>query len=146
MNRTLPKALLLVSLTLVGAMSLLASNEPIPGVDIIVQKKPGGIAVANTKSDAQGKFVIDNLAAGSYSLIIGVPQAKAIVSTTRSNIKHSSATVENGVQQESVSITFEQGQERSAVVEITITANKGKITGEIILAAPPATKAGGAQR
>lgn len=44
----------------------LASREPIPGIDIIVQKKPGGIAVV-TPVDASGKFSV-RLEPGQYTV------------------------------------------------------------------------------
>ena len=40
----------------------------IVGVDITVQRKPGGKVAAQLKSDASGNFEIKNLEAGSYTL------------------------------------------------------------------------------
>ncbi len=113
-----------------------AGSKPIPGVDIIVQKKPGGIAMHATTDNA-GKFVFDNLDAGQYALSVKPkpPQTKAIVSTTRSNIKHQGMKVENGVQVVTASVQL--GAD-AASAEIEITAAKGKIIGTVTSAAPAA--------
>jgi len=44
-----------------------AIDNPIPGVDIIVKKHPGGIVV-QTKTDARGNFTIGTLAPGEYEI------------------------------------------------------------------------------
>ena len=111
----------------VFAGSASATNEPIPGVDVIVRKKPGGIAMHAT-TDSSGHFVFENLAAGTYTLAAAAPQTRAAISTTRSNIKHSSVSVTNGVQVVTVSVEIGTG---SASAEIEITSAKGKITGTV---------------
>ena len=44
-----------------------AAINPIPGVDIIVKKKPGNIAIHAT-TDSTGKFSINKLTPGTYTL------------------------------------------------------------------------------
>lgn len=104
-----------------------AINDPIPGVDIIVRKNPGGKAV-QAKTDKNGKFVFANLGAGTYLLSVKMPQTKAI-STSRSNIKHPSRSMENGVEVVDVSIAL--GKDQPAPVEIAITKNGGQIIGTV---------------
>ncbi|MHB1052345.1 MAG: carboxypeptidase-like regulatory domain-containing protein [Thiobacillus sp.] len=58
-----------LALLLPGAAAL-AIGTPIPGIDIVVKKNPGGIAVsAPTGSD--GTYQLQGLAAGSYDLSVG---------------------------------------------------------------------------
>ena len=104
---------------------------PIPGVDIIVRKKPGGNAMRVTPGQT-GTFVFEHLAAGQYTLSVEPPpsqtQNKNIVNTTRSNIKHPITTVVGGVQV--VTVTVQAGTQ-PASTDIDITAAQGKITGTV---------------
>ena len=45
----------------------MAGNNPIPGVDIIVRSKPGGIAI-QVKTGADGTYKFTGLAPGTYDL------------------------------------------------------------------------------
>ena len=59
----------------------MASISPIPGVDIIVRSKPGGIAI-QVKTGADGTYKFTGLAPGTYDLIIpGQPVKLVTVST-----------------------------------------------------------------
>ena len=59
----------------------MASNNPIPGVDIIVRKRPGGIAI-QVKTGADGAYKFTRLAPGTYDLIItGQPVKSVAVGT-----------------------------------------------------------------
>ena len=59
----------------------MAANNPIPGVDIIVRSKPGGIAI-QVKTGADGTYKFTGLAPGTYDLIIpGQPVKLVTVST-----------------------------------------------------------------
>ena len=59
----------------------MAGNNPIPGVDIIVRSKPGGIAI-QVKTGADGTYKFTGLAPGTYDLIIpGQPVKLVTVST-----------------------------------------------------------------
>ena len=55
--------------------------NPIPGVDIIVRKKPGGIAI-QVKTGADGTYKFTQLAPGTYDLATaGQPPQLVIVGT-----------------------------------------------------------------
>ncbi|MES2592653.1 MAG: T9SS type A sorting domain-containing protein [Bacteroidota bacterium] len=49
------------------------ASDPIPGVDIIVRKKPGGIAMRELKTSPFGEFSMSNLANGNYDLLVDIP-------------------------------------------------------------------------
>lgn len=49
------------------------SNNPIPGVDIIVRSKPGGIAMREIKTDPLGYYSIGDLDNGAYDLFVDIP-------------------------------------------------------------------------
>ena len=57
---------------IVSATPVLAANDPIPGVDIIVRKNPGNNLVVQTHTDATGKFTA-SLAPGRYTLELTGP-------------------------------------------------------------------------
>ena len=57
-------ALLLAQIAVVGTA---VAIDPIPGVDIIVKKNPGGIMV-RTQSDTSGRFQLGTLSEGRYSV------------------------------------------------------------------------------
>jgi len=48
----------------------MATNDPIPGVDIIVEKNPGG-TIVHIQTDANGTVTFRHLAPGKYVLTIG---------------------------------------------------------------------------
>ena len=108
-------------------------DYPIPGVDIIVRRKPGGKALHATPGQT-GTFVFEHLAAGQYTLSVEPPpsQNKTFINTTRSNIKHPTTTVVGGVQV--VTVTVQAGTQ-PASTDIAITAAQGKITGTVTSAA-----------
>ena len=59
----------------------MASINPIPGIDIIVRSRPGGIAI-QVKTGADGTYKFTGLAPGTYDLIIpGQPVKLVTVST-----------------------------------------------------------------
>lgn len=59
----------------------MATNSPIPGVDIIVRKRPGGIAI-QVKTGADGTYKFTQLAPGTYDLLIpGQPVKLVTVGT-----------------------------------------------------------------
>jgi hypothetical protein len=125
-----------VILGLLGGSASIAQsiNNPIPGVDIIVKKIPGGNPKPAT-TGKDGKFVFANLGAGKYLLSVKMPQTKALINTTHSNIRHPGRSMENGVEVFNVSI--ELGREQPAPVEIEITKNGGKIIGTVTRAETP---------
>ena len=57
----------------------MAGSNPIPGVDIIVRKRPGGIAI-QVKTGADGTYKFTGLAPGTYDLATaGQPPQLVIV-------------------------------------------------------------------
>ena len=49
---------------LFSAISLAAAfvqGDPIPGVDVSIEQSPGGIIIATTRTDGNGKFVFKNI-------------------------------------------------------------------------------------
>ena len=66
---------------LFGFANFAIAADPIPGVDVIVRKKPGGIAI-QVKTGADGTYKFTGLAPGTYDLIIpGQPVKLVTVST-----------------------------------------------------------------
>lgn len=55
------------------ASPAMAINDPIPGVDIIVKKNPGGIALVEDVTDMRGGFTVRLKAAGRYTLSTACP-------------------------------------------------------------------------
>ncbi|MDP1748719.1 MAG: carboxypeptidase-like regulatory domain-containing protein [Reyranella sp.] len=68
-----------VVLAVVPASGAFAAENPIPGIDIIVQKKPGDVVVARTTTDAKGEFTLKDLAPGKYTIEI---DGKGLVAAT----------------------------------------------------------------
>ena len=48
-------------------------NNPIPGIDIIVRKEPGGSAFRQDKTGLDGQFEINNLDDGEYKMFVDMP-------------------------------------------------------------------------
>ena len=55
----------------------MAAIDPIPGVDIIVRSKPGGIAI-QVKTGADGTYKFTGLAPGTYDLLIPGQPVKSV--------------------------------------------------------------------
>lgn len=49
------------------------ANNPIPGVDVVVKKKPGGAAFHEDKTDSGGDYDIAGLEDGDYELFVDIP-------------------------------------------------------------------------
>ena len=65
-----------------SSSAAMAAIDPIPGVDIIVRKRPGGIAL-KVKTGADGTYKFTGLASGNYDLIIpGQPVKSVTVSVS----------------------------------------------------------------
>ena len=60
----------------VSANSLLKNNDPIPGIDIIVEKDPEDNPVAETTTDTFGNFAFPFLDDGDYTLWVDIPGLK----------------------------------------------------------------------
>jgi hypothetical protein len=61
-----------------------ATSDPIPGVDIIVKKNPGGIVVFRGQSGRDGKFAC-KLEEGNYELQLSYDQIKRVLSAKNKN-------------------------------------------------------------
>ncbi|MEP7317067.1 MAG: carboxypeptidase-like regulatory domain-containing protein [Sphingomicrobium sp.] len=103
-------------------------NLPIPGVDIIVKRKPPRGEALTAVSDASGRFAFKDVAAGQYELSVIPRQTRQVINTTRSNIKHPIASQQDGV--EVVTVDAELGG-RAVSTIITITADRAVITGTV---------------
>jgi len=68
MKSNFVRAALAVLALVLAATGAMASETPIPGVDIIVRKKPGGSAIVVATTDASGKFTARLAEPGNYSL------------------------------------------------------------------------------
>lgn len=129
-----------VRTTLVAAMLLVLSvtsasaGRPVPGVDVIVEKNPGGVAVGTVTSDKDGEFEFANLKPGKYLLDYQPSQS---INTTRSNIRHQTK-MKQEVQEDESLIGFVTGKEGKpfATVALEITAKAGKLTGVVTQAEP----------
>ncbi len=53
--------------------SLLKNNDPVPGIDIIVEKDPEEDAIVETTTDAFGNFTIAALDDGNYKIWVDIP-------------------------------------------------------------------------
>lgn len=49
------------------------TNEPIPGIDIVVLKKPAKTAMTEIKTDSTGSFDVINLYDGDYEIFVDIP-------------------------------------------------------------------------
>lgn len=49
------------------------TNKPIPGVDVVVKKKPSGSAFREVKSDSYGDYSLSNLDNGDYEIHVDIP-------------------------------------------------------------------------
>ncbi|MDO8973591.1 carboxypeptidase-like regulatory domain-containing protein, partial [Reyranella sp.] len=70
------------------------SNAPIPGIDVVVQKKPsGGKAISTSKTDGTGQTTFRQLEPGNYEVALpSVPGGGSVSMTTFVNGKESSRT------------------------------------------------------
>lgn len=73
-----------LALLLPGAAALATSN-PIPGVDIIVKKNPGGIAVS-APTGADGAYQFKGLAPGNYDLSVAGQRVQTITVDNKGSI------------------------------------------------------------
>jgi hypothetical protein len=141
-----------VAFTILLPNNAFASNTPIPGIDVVIQKQPAGGAMKTT-TDKSGKFSFTKLEAGTYSVTISpapkgdASPAKAPVVLTRSNIKRPSALVVNGVEVHDLVVSL--GTTAPAPVTIVLEKAGGTISGTVTAAEPakePATAGDAAKR
>ena len=118
---TIVAALVLVVLT----SSAFATNDPIPGVDIIVRRNPGGIKVGMTKTDDKGTYKIEGLEPGNYEV-----EFPSVINTSRSNIRHLGVV--------ELDVELDQGKEAKgkSSMKLTIKDKKSTLSGVVSKAAP----------
>lgn len=124
------------TVTHAAASNQRSMEDPIPGVDMKLGRNPGGIMI-HTKTDKDGNFVFENLAAGQYELTVNRPQTPTTTKgSTGQRARHEISkscirnmkSVTNGV--EVVTVDVELGAGRASA-EIEITGANGKITGKV---------------
>ena len=126
LNKTVAAMLLAPLAVVTLASAAWADNRPIPGVDIIVQKDPGDGKLVRVQTNREGRFVVEGLTAGTYTVRIPAPvAARAIISTTRSNIKKPTSAMARGI--EVVTIEAEMGQGPAEAV-FMIGAARGSLS------------------
>ena len=77
---------LLSTATLLCWASMALAGEPIAGVDVKLNKNPGG-SVAKVKSDANGNYQFSKLAPGNYDLCIADEPCKLVVVGKEGTVK-----------------------------------------------------------
>jgi hypothetical protein len=58
-----------------SAAAMMLVNNPIPGIDIIVRKEPGGTAI-KVKTDDKGGFALNAVEPGTYRVTLGGPSLR----------------------------------------------------------------------
>ena len=118
-----------VVLLLLFGGSASATNDPIPGVDIIV--RPKSIPAVMVMSDKDGKFVLDKESAGKCTIEFDLEKVKAIAGTTKATVRHAKSVV-RGVEVHEVIVTFDKNaKEEFKPFEIELGKKGGKIIGTI---------------
>jgi hypothetical protein len=72
----LSRHILVLFLLLVSSIGLRAAS--VPGIDVVVSTRPGGILAYKGKTDARGLFETKNLAPGSYTVEMRSSRGKAM--------------------------------------------------------------------
>ena len=127
-------AMLLAPLAAVSLASAAgAAPNPIPGVDIIVRKCPTCLVVTRTRTGRDGRFAVEGLTAGTYSIRVAasfdMPRNAAIAAMhSRSNIKRISTAMAGGAQ---VVMVDAESDEGPAEAEFRITAPRGRVVGVV---------------
>lgn len=57
-------------------------NNPIPGIDVVVRKKPAGNAIGQSTTDAQGQLTFKQLGPGDYDVVLPRVASGGTVSMT----------------------------------------------------------------
>ena len=84
MKKIINSILFLFAITIFLTSSVFAAT-PIPGINIVIKKNPGAIAVANSSSDNNGKFAFDNLEEGKYDITVSYDEIIKTVSQMDKN-------------------------------------------------------------
>jgi len=115
------------AVTLLFAPAGLPQNNPIPGIDVVVRKQPGGSAIKAT-TDKEGRFVFAGLKEGTYVLSVSPPPAKN-PNTGRSN--HLQAAVASGDGVVKVMVAFGPGKGGEEPITVKVPKDGVKITGTV---------------
>jgi hypothetical protein len=84
MKKSIIYLLFVFAISAFSTNMVFATSEPIPGVDIIVKKNPGGIVVFRGQSGKDGKFAC-KLEEGNYELQLSYDQIKRVLITQNKN-------------------------------------------------------------
>jgi hypothetical protein len=77
----------------IGYNAHIRTNDPIPGVDIIVQKNPGGTVMEVKTDSSSGNYTLNALTNGSYTMFVDIP---GCYMANGCNFSISNGTVING--------------------------------------------------
>jgi hypothetical protein len=69
--KSLGAALCALAFVVACVPSAFASNQPIPGIDVVVKKQPAGGITLKATTDAKGEITIKELPAGRYTIELG---------------------------------------------------------------------------
>ena len=105
-------AALALSFSMTAAM---AASDPIPGVDIIVRKNPGGLAVVVATTDAKGKFSARIAEPGNYTLSTACHPKTACLGYTGTV----TFTVTLGATPEPITVVGQEFGSRAKAVDLT---------------------------
>ena len=111
-----------------------AQTNPIPGIDIVVRKQPGGSAIT-VVTDKEGRFAFTGLKAGTYRLS-ATPSGRAKgLKGSRLNRQQAAVTEGKGVIK--VAVAFgpaEGGREKRDGGPVTVVVPRGgaRITGTVV--------------
>jgi hypothetical protein len=107
--------------------SVFAANEPIPDLNVTIQKSPDGKAMKTT-TGKDGTFSFTNLEPGVYLVSVNLPQPKAKLSEKKTE-SVAKMTEEKGAEVSHVSFTIGTGA--AAPVRIVFTKKGGSVAGNI---------------
>ena len=125
MPRFFPAVIVTTLVLVLLTGSAFAVNNPIPGVDIIVRKNPGGIKAGSATTDDKGMYEIKNLEPGDYEV-----EFPGAISTSRSNIK------KPGIVELDVELDQEKEAKGKSSMKLTIKDKKSTLSGVVSKAAP----------
>jgi len=129
-------AALLAAVACLLTSQIAVAGAPLKGVDVKLGKNPGGSVVARTTTGANGGFVFDDVAPGSYQIQI-MPEsatARTDATTARSHIRRQGITAVNANVVATIDAELGAGP---VIANVEISAGHGKIVGTVTQAAAP---------
>jgi hypothetical protein len=146
----------LIGMVLFASVDGWGAAQPIPGVDIIAKKNPGGVKTAMVTTNADGAYTLTDLAPGTYSLVFEIPADAGVPSgsqvTVTGRVRHelsggegsgTSTKVVTGPAQFSKSLKSTAAGV-TITQTITIAAGMGTVTGRVVALAPTSPTSGSA--